>query len=75
VNFCEGYAVGAYQYDQVVEAASGWKPMFCPPSPPPSRNDAISQFIAWSKTRVDYLDRSPIDGIFAFLSERYPCRN
>ena len=78
VNFCHGYAVGAYQYDRMAEAAeaaSGTKPLFCPPSPPPSRNDTIAQFVAWANGHPQYLDQSPINGIFEFLKERFPCRS
>jgi hypothetical protein len=74
VNFCEGFAVGAYQYHQIAETATQAKPLFCLPSPPPSRDRAIAQFIEWSKSHSDDLDRVPIEGIFTFLKDQYPCR-
>ena len=74
LNFCEGFAVGAYQYHQIAEAASKAKPLFCPPSPPPSRNQTIAAFVEWSNQHPATLNGSPIEGIFAFLSDRYPCR-
>jgi Rap1a immunity proteins len=75
VNFCEGFAVGAYQYHVVAEAATKAKPLFCFPSPTPSRNEAIRQFIAWSDQHSDVLDRPAIEGMFTFLKDRYPCRS
>lgn len=75
VNFCEGFAVGAYQYHVVAEAATKAKPLFCFPSPTPSRNEAIMQFIAWSDQHSDVLDRPAIEGMFTFLKDRYPCRS
>jgi Rap1a immunity proteins len=74
VNFCEGFAVGAYQYHLVAEAATQAKPLFCFPSPTPSRNEAIMQFIAWSNQHSDILDRPAVEGMFTFLRDRYPCR-
>jgi hypothetical protein len=75
VNFCEGFAVGAYQYHVVAEAATKTTPLFCFPSPTPSRNEAIMQFIAWSNQHSDVLDRPAIEGMFTFLKDRYPCRS
>lgn len=75
VNFCEGFAVGAYQYHVVAEAATNAKPLFCWPSPAPSRDDAITAFIAWSRQHNEVLDRNAIDGMFSFLKDRYPCRS
>lgn len=75
VNFCEGFAVGAYQYHVVAEAAAEAKPLFCWPSPAPSRDEAITQFIAWSKLHSDILDHPAIDGMFSFLRDHYPCRS
>jgi hypothetical protein len=74
VNFCEGFAVGAYQYHLVAEAATQAKPLFCFPSPTPSRNEAIMQFITWSNQHSDILDHPAIEGMFTFLRDRYPCR-
>ncbi len=74
LNFCEGFAVGAYQYHQVAEAATQVKPLFCMPSPAPSRNEAIAQFVAWSKLHAGALDKPPIEGMFSFLKDQYPCR-
>lgn len=73
INFCEGFAVGAYQYHQVAEAATQATPLFCLPSPAPSRDQAIAQFVAWSKDHASDLDKAPIEGMFTFLRDRFPC--
>ncbi|QCO01632.1 Rap1a/Tai family immunity protein [Azospirillum argentinense] len=74
LHFCHGFAVGAYQYHQVVTAAEGKRQLVCAPTPPPSRNDAVSAFVAWAKQNPKLMDTPPVDGLFRFLSQRYPCR-
>jgi hypothetical protein len=73
VHFCEGFAVGAYQYHLIAEAATKAKPLFCLPNPTPSRDEAIQQFIAWSKRQTVALDAPAVEGIFTFLRDQYPC--
>ncbi len=73
VHFCEGFAVGAYQYHLIAEAATKAKPLFCFPNPTPSRDEAIQQFIAWSKRQTVALDMPAVEGIFTFLRDQYPC--
>src|SRR4051794_18035309 len=50
VNFCQGFVVGAYQY-YTIDAAATNRQLVCPPSPLPSRNEAIAQFVTWAKAR------------------------
>jgi len=73
VHFCEGFAVGAYQYHLIAETAMKAKPLFCLPNPTPSRDEAIQQFIAWSKRQTAALDAPAVEGIFIFLRDQYPC--
>ena len=72
VNFCQGFMVGAYQY-YTIDAAATNRQLFCPPSPLPSRNEAIAQFVTWAKARPAVLDQVAVEGMFRFLAERYPC--
>ena len=74
LHFCHGFAVGAYQYYQIVEAAEGKPPLFCPPNPTPSRNEIISDFVVWANQNRQQLNTPPVEGIFRYLAQRYPCR-
>ncbi|CAO3424794.1 Rap1a/Tai family immunity protein [Azospirillum doebereinerae] len=74
LHFCQGFAVGAYQYHQIAVAAEHRRPLFCAPNPPPSRNEAITDFIAWARQNPNQLNTPPVEGMFRFLAQHYPCR-
>jgi Rap1a immunity proteins len=73
VNFCEGFAQGAVSVEMQNLAASRGPKLFCMPNPPPTRNEALSEFVKWARAAPDRLTQSPTDDLFRFLSERYPC--
>jgi len=73
IHFCEGFASGAYQYYVEVSERSSDERFVCLPDPPPSRNDALNAFVAWTKANPDSLTASPVDSIFRFLARTYPC--
>lgn len=74
LHFCHGFAVGAYQYYQIVSAAEGKKPLFCPPNPTPSRNQLIADFVVWANQNPQQLGTLPVEGMFRYLAQRFPCR-
>lgn len=74
LHFCHGFAVGAYQYHQIVSAAEKKRPLFCPPNPPPSRDEAVAGFIAWAQKNPGQMETPPVEGMFRYLAQRYPCR-
>ena len=73
VNFCEGFAQGAVLVEMQNQAAFRGPKLFCLPNPPPSRNEAMTEFVNWARSSPDRLGQSSTDGLFRFLSERYPC--
>ncbi|WP_448204922.1 Rap1a/Tai family immunity protein [Azospirillum sp. sgz302134] len=74
LHFCQGFAVGAYQYHQIVAAAENKRPLFCAPNPPPTRNEAIANFIVWAQQNPNQMNTPPVEGMFRYLAQRYPCR-
>jgi hypothetical protein len=72
-NFCEGFVEGAVAVELENMAAFRGRRLFCLPNPPPSRSEAMSQFVAWAGAAPDRLTQSSTDGLFHFLMERYPC--
>ena len=74
VNFCHGYLVGAYHFYKVTHSGPGGMNLVCLPEPPPSRADAISQFIAWAKSHPEHMDETPVETEFRFLTETWPCK-
>jgi|SRR4051794_2958792 len=74
LHFCHGFAVGAYQYHQIAAAAEKKSPLFCEPKPRPTRNEAIAGFLSWAKQNPGAMNAPPVEGIFRYLAQYYPCR-
>jgi Rap1a immunity proteins len=74
MGFCHGYAVGAYHYYLAQTAGPAGKPFVCPPEPTPSRTEILTMFIAWAQQHPEYMGERPVDSLFRFLAEKYPCR-
>jgi len=72
VNFCHGFAIGVYQALSSEQAAMRRK-LFCLPDPPPTRNQALADFVSWARTTPSALAERPADAILHFLTQRYPC--
>ena len=73
VHFCEGFAQGAVLVEMQNMAGFRGAKLFCMPNPPPSRNQALSDFVSWARASPDRMATTSTDGLFRFLSERYPC--
>jgi hypothetical protein len=74
IHFCHGFAAGAYQYYLAIAAASPDQRYVCPPATPPSRSEAISGFIAWMGSRPGLAFKPPVEALFQYLGETYPCK-
>ena len=73
LNFCEGFAQGAVLVEMQNQVAFRGPKLFCMPNPPPSRNEALSEFVKWARVSPDRMSATSTDGLFRFLSEHYPC--
>ena len=71
-NFCQGYLVGLYQTLEALKAKSK-KPLFCPPTPPPTRDNAIAELMTWAKAHPEYKDENPVNFVVKFLTDKWPC--
>jgi Rap1a immunity proteins len=74
MGFCHGYGVGAYHYYQAETTGPQGKPFICPPEPPPSRSEILTMFTAWAQQHPQYMGERPVDSLFRFLTEKWPCR-
>ena len=74
IGFCHGYAVGAYHYYLAEVAGPKGTPLVCPPEPPPSRAEILPMFVAWAQANPQYMGERPVDSLFRFLAEKWPCR-
>jgi len=72
VHFCEGYGQGAYavidQYQKAHKAA-----VFCLPSPPPTRTQALLAYVDWVKAVPGRAALPAADSVYDFLRTQYPC--
>jgi hypothetical protein len=73
VNFCHGFAQGAISIEMEHQAASRGAKRFCLPTPPPTRNEGLSEFVKWARVSPDRMSLRPVDGLIEFLEERFPC--
>jgi Rap1a immunity proteins len=74
INFCHGYASGAWQYHQAQANGPNGDRIICPPdNPAPKRAEAIAMFVTWAKSHPDYMNEPAVETLFRFLSEKWPC--
>jgi hypothetical protein len=71
--FCHGYLVGAYQYHLAIFGHGKSRHVVCFPEPPPTRVQAIEQFITWLKAHPEYAKEKAPDVITRYLVETWPC--
>ena len=71
-GFCHGVLVGAYRYYEATVAAENR--FICPPSPVPTRAKVMNDFVAWAKARPQLMKDAPLDSLFRYLAETYPCK-
>ena len=74
IHFCHGFGVGVYQTMMALTNHEKLAPIMCPPSPPPTRNEGLQRFLAWSKLHPAYLTDPPADVLGRFLVEQFPCQ-
>ena len=71
-GFCHGVLVGAYRYYESTVMAENR--FICPPTPVPTRAKVMNDFVAWAGSHPQYMKEPPIDTLFRYLAETYPCR-
>lgn len=74
IHFCHGYVTGAWQYYEALMAGPDAEPFVCPPTPTPSRDQAVEMFLAWAQGQPDLSAETPIEGMYRFLAQTWPCR-
>ncbi len=73
IHFCEGFASGAYQYYLSLASRDPAERFVCLPDPTPSRDKIKADFVAWTKANPSALNDRPVDSIFRYLGQAYPC--
>jgi hypothetical protein len=73
IHFCEGFGVGAYQYYLAQAGQDPGSRYVCLPDPPPTRDSVKTAFVAWTKANPSSLDDAPVNSLFKYLGQTYPC--
>lgn len=71
MGFCHGLLVGAYGY--YASTVTAENRFICPPSPVPTRSKVMNDFVAWARSHSQFMKDPPIDTLFRYLTETYPC--
>ena len=73
-NFCQGFAEGAVEIALSYSAAGpqSHRP-FCLPAPPPTLDQAASDFATWANSDPARLQKPAAVGLITYLISRYPC--
>lgn len=71
-GFCHGVLTGAYRFYESTVAAENR--FICPPTPTPTRTTVMNGFVAWAKARPQTMKDPPLDTLFRYLAETYPCK-
>ena len=71
-GFCHGVLTGAFRYYESTVAKENR--FVCAPNPTPTRAKVMNDFVAWSAKNAKYMTDPPIDALFRYLAETYPCK-
>jgi hypothetical protein len=73
VQFCRGFGVGAYHYYLAIAANNPGDRYVCLPDPAPSRDTIRAAFVVWAKANQSEMAKPPVESLFRYLGETYPC--
>jgi hypothetical protein len=73
IHFCQGFSIGAYQYYMAQATEDPSSRFVCIPNPPPTRNEAMAAFVNWARAHPEYMNDAPVDTLFRYLGQTYPC--
>ena len=74
IHFCEGYCVGAFHYYRAANSGPEGARWICFEEPAPSRDTVINMFVEWAKKKPQYMNDKPVESLFRFLIETFPCK-
>jgi len=74
IHFCHGFLLGAFQYHVAAREGLGTKKV-CLPTPQPSRNEGIRNFIDWARDNPQFWDENPVDTMVRFVDLKWECRS
>jgi len=73
IHFCHGFGSGVYQTMMALTTHEKLVPVLCPTNPPPTRNEGLAKFLAWSQQHVEHQQEPPAEYLGRFLLQQFPC--
>ena len=71
-GFCHGVLTGAFRYYQATTLPENQ--FVCPPNPIPTRTQVMDGFVVWAKSHPEQMKEPPIDTLFKYLEQTFPCK-
>ena len=72
LGFCHGILTGAFRYYE--STAANTNRFVCAPTPTPTRAQVMTNFVTWARAHPADMKGAPIDTLFKYLAETYPCK-
>jgi len=72
IHYCHGVAVGFARYYEAISVGPDFEHIFCVPKAV-SRNQVLTQYVAYSKARPQYDQEALGNVLIKFLTDTYPC--
>ena len=74
INFCHGFASGAWQYHQAQAAGPDGHRIVCPPEGANTkRADVLAEFVTWAGKHPEHMSEPAVETLFRFLVGKWPC--
>ena|SRR5215831_10594721 len=74
IQMCEGYMLGAYHFYLATNSGKGDMRLACLPNPTPTRNETAAMFVEWARANSQYMNETPVDSEFRFMSAKWSCK-
>ena len=74
IQMCEGYMLGAYHFYLATNSGKSDMRLACLPNPTPTRNETAAMFVEWARANSQYMNETPVDSEFRFMSAKWPCK-
>jgi Rap1a immunity proteins len=72
IGFCHGVLTGAFRY--YLATVTDENQFVCAPNPPTTRAKVMDGFVVWANSHPQYMKEPPVDTLFRYLEETFPCR-
>lgn len=73
IHFCAGYMEGFDSYRNLAFEQNDPRALYCLTNPLPTRDQAISLFIEWTRNHPEEMSKPAVLGVLNFAKATWPC--